>query len=83
MSALLATEGGAGDLHPLEDVLVADRRADDLAAGRLDRGLQAAVREDRHDEAAARQRAAGEPVEGEDPEDLVAIDDVAVPHRPR
>ena len=36
MTALLAAETGAGDLHPLEDVLVADRRADDLPAGRLD-----------------------------------------------
>ena len=69
---------GPGDLHPLEDVLVADRRPDDLAAGRLDDRLEPAVREDRHDEAAARQRVAGQPVEGEDAEDLVAVDDPAV-----
>ena len=34
MAALLAAEAGAADEHPLEDVLVADGRSDDLAAGR-------------------------------------------------
>ena len=71
-------EDRAGDLHPLEDVLVADRRADDLPAGRLDDRLEPAVGQDRHDEAAARQRVAAQPVEGKDPEHLVAID-----HPPR
>ena len=41
---------GARDEHPLEDVLVADGGADDVAAGRLDDRLQAAVREDRDDD---------------------------------
>ena len=63
------------DLHALEDVLVADRRSDDLAAGRLDGGLEAAVGQDRHDEGPAGQHAALEAIEGEDPEDLVAVDD--------
>ena len=83
VAALLAAEDGARHLHPLEDVLVADGRPDDVAAGRLDDGLQTAVRQDRHDEAAAGQLAALEPVEGEDPEDLVAVDDAARPRRPR
>ena len=78
VAALLAAEGRAGHLHPLEDVLVADRGPDDLATGGLDRGLQAAVRQDGHDQAAARQLAAGQPVEGQDPEDLVAVDDAPV-----
>ena len=66
VAALLAAEAGARDLHPLEDVLVADRRPDHLAAGRLDGRLEAAVREDRDDEGALGQHAALEPVEGED-----------------
>ena len=74
---------GARDLHPLEDVLVADRGPDDLPAGRLDDRLEPAVREDRHDEAAVRQHAPREPVEGEDAEHLVAVDDVARSRRPR
>ena len=45
---------GAGDLHALEDVLVADRRPDDRAAGLLDRLLQPAVREHGDDERADR-----------------------------
>ena len=77
VAALLAAEPGARDLHALEDVLVADRRADDLPAGRLDGLLQPAVREHRHDERAARQLPAREPVEGQDAEDLVAVDDPA------
>ena len=56
VAALLAAEAGARDLHPLEDVLVADRRPDDLAAGRLDGRLQPAVREHGDDE--RRRRAA-------------------------
>jgi hypothetical protein len=75
---LLAAEHGSGHLHPLEDVLVTDRGADDLAAGRLDRALQSAVRQDRHDQA-ARQGIAFEPLESEDPEDLVAVHDAALP----
>ena len=47
VAALLAAEAGARRPHPLEDVLVADRRAHDPAAGRLDRRLEPAVREDR------------------------------------
>ena len=69
-------EDRARDLHPLEDVLVADRRPHDLAAGRLDDRLEAAVREDRDDQPATRQRIAAQPVEGQDAEHLVAIDDV-------
>ena len=75
---LLAAEHRPRDLHPLEDVLVADRRADDLAAGGLDRALQPAVRQDRHDEAAG-QCVSLEPLEGEDAEDLVAVDDATRP----
>ena len=48
MAALLAAEAGAGDLHPLEDVLVADRRPDD-AARRPPRPPPAARRCDRTD----------------------------------
>ena len=45
-----------------------------LPAGRLDRLLEPAVREHRHHEPAAGERAAAEAVEGEDAEDLVAVD---------
>ncbi len=38
--------------------------------------LESAVRQHRHHESAARQGAAGEAVEGEDPEDLIAVDDL-------
>ena len=44
----------------------------------LQRGLQAPVREDRHDEDPAGQGPAREPVEGADAEELVAVDDVPV-----
>ena len=54
VAALLAAEAGARDLHALEDVLVADRRPDHLAAGRLDGRLEAAVRQDRDDESPLR-----------------------------
>ena len=57
VAALLAAEPRARDLHALEDVLVADGRPHDLAAGRLDGLLQAAVREHRHHERATGQRA--------------------------
>ena len=50
VAALLATEPGAGHLHPVEDVLVPDRRPDDGAAGALDGLLEAAVREHGDDE---------------------------------
>ena len=66
VAALLAAQPGAADLHPLEDVLVADRRPDDAPAGRLDRRLEPAVAEDRHDERALGQHAAREAVERED-----------------
>ena len=66
---------GPRDLHALEDVLVAHRGADDLPAGRLDRALQPAVRQDRYHEPAG-ERTRSETIEGEDAEDLVAIDDV-------
>ena len=75
VAALLAAEAGPADLHPLEDVLVADGRPDHLAAGRLDDRLEPAVREDRDDEGALGEHAALEPIEGEDPEHLVAVDD--------
>jgi hypothetical protein len=65
------------DLHPLEDVLVADGRPDELPAGGFDGGLQAAVRQDGDDDAAGQARP-GEPVEGQDAEHLVAVDDLAV-----
>ena len=78
MAALLAAEDGARHLHPLEDVLVADGRPDDLAAGRLDHPLEPAVREDRDDQPAARQVVAAQAVEGQDPEHLVAIDHAPV-----
>ncbi len=76
VTALLAAEDGARNLHPLEDVLVADGGPDDLAAGRLDRHLETAVRQDRHDEAAPGELAPGQPVEGEQADQLVAVDDV-------
>ena len=69
---------GAGDLHALEDVLVADRRAHDLAAGRLDGRPGGRRSRGPRRRAAARQRAATEPVEREDAQDLVAVDDLAV-----
>ena len=43
----------------------------------LDDRLEAAIRQDRDDEAATRQRVARQPVESQDPEHLVAIDDLA------
>ena len=75
VAALLAAEDGSRHLHPLEDVLVTDGGPDDLAAGPLDDRLEAPVREDRHDQPAARQRVARQPVEGKDPEHLIAVDD--------
>ena len=83
MAALLAAQAGARHLHPLEDVLVADRRPDDQPAGRLDRGLEPAVGQDRHDEHPAGQLPAFEAIEGEDAEDLVAVDHPARRRRPR
>ena len=75
VAALLAAQRSPADLHPLEDVLVADRGPDDLPAGRLHDRLEPAVREHRYDEAAVGQDAPLEPVQGEDAEDLVAVDD--------
>ena len=66
-----------GHLHPLEDVLVADGRPDDLPARGLHGGLQAAVGEHRHDQAAAGELASGEPVEGEQTDELIAVDHIA------
>ena len=77
VAALLPAEAAPGHLHALEDVLVSDRRSDDVPPGRLDGGLQAAVRQHRHDEAAAGQGVALEAVQGQDPEHLIAVDDVA------
>ena len=77
VAALLATEAGPRDLHPLEDVLVADGRPDDGPAGGLDGGLEAAVREDRDDEGPAGQGVAAEALQGQHAEDLVTVDDVA------
>ena len=43
VAALLPAQSGPVDEHAFEDVLVADGRPDDLAAGFLDRLLEAAV----------------------------------------
>ena len=75
VAALLAAQDRSRHLHPLEDVLVADGGPDDVAAGRLDGRLESAVREHRHDEAAAGQCPTGQAVEGQDAQDLVAVDD--------
>ena len=66
VAALLAAQAGARDEHRGEDVLVADRRPHEPAAGGLDRVLEAAVGQDRHDEAAlvAAHRARGAPARG-------------------
>ena len=77
MAALLAAEDRARDLHPLEDVLVPPGCPDDLAAGGLDHRPQAAVRQDRDDQPAAVQGPPGEPVEGEQADELVPVDDPA------
>ncbi len=77
VAALLAAETGAGDLHALEDVLVADGGAHDGPAGGLDGVLQAAVREDGDDERPPGERAPGQPLQGEDPEHLVPVHDPA------
>ena len=73
VTALLAAEARPRDQHCGEDVLVADRGPDEAPAGRLHGLLQAPVRENRHHEAAAVERAAGEPLERQDPEDLVPV----------
>ena len=77
MAALLAAEAGPRHLHPLEDVLVADGRPDDLAAGRLDAVWRPPFERTETTSAPSGSDAALEPVEGEDPEDLVAVDDLA------
>ena len=77
VAALLAAEARTGHEHRGEDVLVADRRADDPAARLLHRVLEPAVGQDRHDEAAAVERVPLEALEREDAEDLVAVDEPA------
>ena len=66
MAALLAAEAGARDLHPLEDVLVADRRPDRPGRRPPRRPPAGRRSKDRDDERALGQDAAREPVEGED-----------------
>jgi hypothetical protein len=74
VAALLAAEAGADDLHPLEDVLVADGRPDDLAAGASTTACSPPF--ERTDTTRPPPAgAAAEPVEGEDAQDLVAVDD--------
>jgi hypothetical protein len=77
VAALLAAEAGPRDLHPLEDVLVADGRPDDLAAGRLDRGLEPAVRQDGHDERALGRTPRSMRSRARSPSNLVAVHDLA------
>ena len=77
MAALLAAEAGPRHLHPLEDVLVADGRPHELPADAGEGRLEAAVREDGDDEDPAREGVAAQPVEGAQPEELVAVDDAA------
>ena len=77
VAALLAAEAGARDQHRREDVLVTDGSPDQASAGRLHRLLQAPVREDRHHEAPVVEGAAGKPLQGEDPQDLVAVHEPA------
>jgi hypothetical protein len=77
--ALLAAQAGARHEHRGEDVLVAHGGADDPAAGLLDRVLEAAVGQDRHDEASPVEGVPLEALEREDAEDLVAVDEPPSP----
>ena len=82
MAALLAAEARPRHEHRGQDVLVADRGADQAPARGLDRVLQPTVGQDRHDQAVAVQGAARQSLEGEDAQHLVAVHEVPGPvHR--
>jgi hypothetical protein len=78
VTALLAAQAGAGDEHGGQDVLVADRRPHDAAAGRLDRVLEAPVGENRDDQAPLGEIPASQPLQRQDPEHLIAVDEAAL-----
>ncbi len=77
VAALLAAEAGAREEHRVEDVAVAHVVSHHAATGRLDDRGQAAVGEDADDDGLLGKRAAVEPIEGDDAQQLVAIDDRA------
>ena len=77
VTALLAAQARARDQHRGQDVLVAHRRPDEPAARGLDRLPEPAVGQHGDHQAVAVQRPAREPLERQDPQDLVAVDHVA------
>ncbi len=74
MPGLLAAEREALGLHRLQDVPVADRRLDQLDALALHRQLEAEVRHHRADDGLLAELAGVPHREGQDGEDLVAVD---------
>ena len=77
MARLLPAQHGAGAFHGLDDMPVADRRADDAAAGALDGPDQAVVAHDRNHQRPLGQGAVRKPLERADAHHPVPVDDVA------
>ena len=77
MPALLAAQGVALGSHLLEDVAIADGRRHDADAVALHSDAEAEIRHDRRDHGVARQRAPVAHAQGEDGQDLVAVDDMS------
>ena len=77
MAALLAAEGVALRPHLLEDVAIADGSRHDVDAVVLHRDAEAEVGHHCRDHGVARERASVAHAQGEDGQDLVAVDDIA------
>src|ERR1019366_6784042 len=73
-----AAQVGVVHEHPLEDVLVTDRGPHELAAGGSHGRLETAVGKHGYDHAPVAQRGPPQPIEGDQADQLVAIDDQAV-----
>src|SRR6185437_11044746 len=77
VAGLLAAEGGAGGLHLLEDVLVADWGAQHFDGAAAERRLEAHVGHGGGDDGGGGEQAAGGEVARGEQEDGVAVDDAA------
>ena len=69
---------GVHDEHPVEDVLVADRRPRESPAGALDARSRPPLERTLTTTMPSRQRAARQPIEGDDADQLIAVDHLAV-----
>ncbi len=78
MAALLAADVEIVPKHRLDDVAVADFRAQNLAAVRGDRLVEAEVAHDRGDERVSIEPSGPEKIHRGDRHDLVAVHDLAV-----